>query len=428
MAKQKEINVEEKETIEVIEENVYQPIVEELKVLLGAQGHKEWRNLLVTSIKVAQQKAEKELDKAMYNRLKPWPVKLEGKDGYYDYLDSVVKLIPAEDYTREVYYQLCKFYFLLDQPTGKELQNMEVEGRKKPGNEFTDWMVDFAKDWGNFLNTPESLTKDSLESFYEDDSYNLSQYVGYVKDVNKRCPSKTWMSFNQFFAREVKPGLRPIAGINDDNIITAPADCTFQQKFHIDEYSKIAVPGGDTKLTFKYTHKYNIEDLLVGSPYKDYFRNGIFMHSFLGPQDYHRFHAPVRGTVLECRAIQAEVYLDVAITPDPNKDKKEGHTGILEAGDGTGYQFYQTRGLIVFDSPIGLVAVLPIGMAQVSSVNMTAQVGAYLNKGEEFGYFQFGGSDIIVLFQEDSGVEVTAAPNIHTNVGMCIAQVLDLYC
>ena len=424
MAKQKEIIAVE--TIEPIEENGHQPIVEELKTLLNKSGHEGWSKLLEASVKEAQQKAKNELDPVLYEHLTPWPVKLNGEDGYYDYLDSVVTWIPGEDYTREVYYQLCKFYFLLDQPSGKELQNREETGREKPGNEFTDWMVDFAKDWGNFLNTGESLTKETLESFYEDDEYNLWQYVGYEEDPEKRFPSKTWKSFNQFFAREVKPGLRPVAGINDDCIITAPADCTFQQKFHIDDYSKISVPGGDTKLTFKYTHKYDIEDLLVGSPYRDYFRNGTFMHSFLGPQDYHRFHAPVRGTVLECRAIQAEVYLDVAISPDPNKT--EGKTGTLDAGDGTGYQFYQTRGLIVFDSPVGLVAVLPIGMAQVSSVNMTAVVGSFLNKGEEFGYFQFGGSDIVLLFQEDSGIEVTAAPNIHTNVGMCIAQVLDPYC
>jgi phosphatidylserine decarboxylase len=284
-------------------------------------------------------------------------------------------------------------------------------------------MVEFARQWGSFLDTEESLTRETLETFYEYEPYNLWQYIGYEEEKDKRFPSKTWKTFNQLFAREVKPGLRPIAGVNDDCIITAPADCTFQQKYYIDQYSKISVPDGSSKLTFKYTHKYDIEDLLEESPYKNHFSNGLFMHSFLGPQDYHRFHAPVRGTVLECRAIQAEVYLDVDIAHDPNEPK--GKNGVLNAGDGTGYQFYQTRGLIIFDSPLGLVAVLPIGMAQVSSVNMTAVVGAYLNKGEEFGYFQFGGSDIILLFQEGSGIEITAAPNIHTNVGMCIAQVIS---
>jgi phosphatidylserine decarboxylase len=46
-----------------------------------------------------------------------------------------------------------------------------------------------------------------------------------------------------------------------------------------------------------------------------------------------------------------------------------------------------------------LVAVLPIGMGPISSVNLTLEVGARLQKGDEFGYFMFGGSDIVMLFQ-----------------------------
>ena len=89
----------------------------------------------------------------LYERLQPWPFGLQGKNGYLNYLDTVVKLIPTEqDYAREVYYQLCKFYWLVDQPSGIALQNMPEKGREKPGNQFTDWLVDFAGDWGNFLN------------------------------------------------------------------------------------------------------------------------------------------------------------------------------------------------------------------------------------------------------------------------------------
>ena len=48
---------------------------------------------------------------------------------------------------------------------------------------------------------------------------------------------------------------------------------------------------------------------------------------------------------------------------------------------------------------MGLVAVLPIGMSLVSSVNLTPEIGAKLLKGDEFGFFMFGGSDIVMLFQ-----------------------------
>lgn len=52
------------------------------------------------------------------------------------------------------------------------------------------------------------------------------------------------------------------------------------------------------------------------------------------------------------------------------------------------------------DGNVGIVAVVPIGMRQVSRVNMTHGVGQPCRKGDEFGYFTFGGSDIIILFQE----------------------------
>ncbi len=72
----------------------------------------------------------------------------------------------------------------------------------------------------------------------------------------------------------------------------------------------------------------------------------------------------------------------------------------------SGYEFSQNRGVVTLDTAasgggdIGIVAVIPVGMAHVSSVVLTAVEGKHMAKGEEFGYFQFGGSDIIVLFQE----------------------------
>jgi phosphatidylserine decarboxylase len=133
-----------------------------------------------------------------------------------------------------------------------------------------------------------------------------------------------------------------------------------------------------------------IAKLLDGSPYQGAFENGIFTHSFLNVDDYHRYHVPVAGEIEEVRNIHGRVYLDVFRRPD----------GTLDVRDGVTYQFNQERGLIVIDSPeVGLVAVLPIGMSFVSSVNLTTEKGARLQKGDEFGYFLFGGSDIVMLFQ-----------------------------
>jgi hypothetical protein len=71
---------------------------------------------------------------------------------------------------------------------------------------------------------------------------------------------------------------------------------------------------------------------------------------------------------------------------------------------------------------IGLVAVLPIGMCQVSSVILTAEVGVTVRKGEEISYFQFGGSDIILLFEASSNVCFSAQRTVHYKMGTKIAQ------
>ncbi|MDB4950970.1 MAG: phosphatidylserine decarboxylase-related protein [Gemmatimonadetes bacterium] len=69
-----------------------------------------------------------------------------------------------------------------------------------------------------------------------------------------------------------------------------------------------------------------------------------------------------------------------------------------------------------------VLAVLLIGMCQVSSVVLTAEVGITLREGEEISYFQFGGSDLIVLFEAKSNVCFSAQPNVHYKVGTKIAQ------
>lgn len=356
-----------------------QPTVVKLKSLLGS--HAGWDKMLTDSIQEAKDKA---IHAGMVDAL-TWPDKLNGPSGYFAYLNAMVRWIPREDYDGETLHMLCKFYWLLDQPSGRALQQHKS---------FNDWMGGFANDWGSFLNTPESAA--GIQSFLDDPAYHADEYM--------HNPSG-WLTFNQFFGREVKGGLRPVAGMRDDHIVTSPADSVFKAKFRIDDMDEVTV---------KYTHKYRVRDLLAGSPYQERFAGGMFWHAFLGPYDYHRFHAPVRGAVLECRAIQQNVYLDVRI-----------EDGRFTAPDGAGYEFTQTRGLIIFDSPVGLVAVLPIGMAQVSSVNMTAVEGAYLDKGDEFGYFLFGGSDIIMLFEADSGVVMTAAPTIHYNTGMAVGEVMS---
>jgi len=98
----------------------------------------------------------------------------------------------------------------------------------------------------------------------------------------------------------------------------------------------------------------------------------------------------------------------------------QSHAGqdSLYAVEGAGYQFVQTRGLVILNTSVGLVACLPVGMAEVFSVVITAEVGKAIRKGEEMGYFQFGGSDVAMLFGTGCKVQFTCAGDSHRLQGV----------
>lgn len=372
----------------------WEPVVQELVQLIDEHG---WEDAFNEAIAHARE----------------WNIpQLEGIDNLKDYLawiDGLLRWVPTENFEgREIYNQLCKFYFILDQDPVRDLQNPILPAPEaRPLTPLSAWMVRYAQSMGAFLDTPESLTPESLQTIIDSPNYNMSDYL---------VPNGGWKSFNQFFARNFKPGTRPVAAVADPHVIVSPADSTFAGQWEI---------RADSHVTVKNLH-WTIAELMEGSPYRDRFVNGMFMHAFLGPNDYHRQHAPVGGMVLEARVIPGQVCLQVV--PEKVDDRPDGAVHRLkplrafDAPDDAGYQFAQARGLVVLDTPIGLVAVLPIGMAQVSSVILTAEVGGTLRKGEEISYFQFGGSDIIVLFESKSNVSFTAQPNTHYKMGTRIAQ------
>ena len=77
--------------------------------------------------------------------------------------------------------------------------------------------------------------------------------------------------------------------------------------------------------------------------------------------------------------------------------------------------------MILIESEIGLVAVLPIGMAQVSSVVLSVQAGDTAAKGREISKFQFGGSDIVMVFQKEANVVIHQVFGERYNYGSRVA-------
>lgn len=296
---------------------------------------------------------------------------------FYNYLDDILTHIPDE---KELMPSVRRFYYVLSKSPGDMLK------KNKP---FNDWINEFVRSRGDFLDTTASV--ETLDTFIKCKDYHIDDYI--------TGPSG-WLTYNQFLARQVKPGRRPVADRCNERVVVSPADSEFKGQWQIEADSTITIKG----------NSYSVMELLGDSPYRNKFKNGIFTHSFLSIADYHRYHVPVGGVIREIKKIPAATWITEAMMED----------GTLKNVDNVGFQFAHTRGFIIIESAVGFVAVIPVGMGHISSVNITAEEGVSLVKGEEFGYFGFGGSDIILLFEEGR-VDIEAKENIHYKQGERIA-------
>jgi phosphatidylserine decarboxylase precursor len=291
---------------------------------------------------------------------------VESLSDFYAHVDELVTWIPVE---REIIPKVLSIHYVVNQAPGDALNQ---------DDEFNEWLSSLAEAWGAFLDTPASAA--GIETFAALPDYEVDDFFP--------GPSG-WQTFNQFFAREIKPGKRPVHAPSNDSVIVSPADAIFMGAWPINEDATVTLKGVE----------WSIAELLDGSPYADAFSGGTYAHTFLRITDYHRYHVPVAGVVREVRNVHGRVFIDVVKNED----------GSLSGANGDTYQFNQERGLVILESPtVGLVALVPVGMTLISSVNLEPDVGAELRKGEEFGYFQFGGSDIVLLFQNPD-VELEAA-------------------
>lgn len=226
-----------------------------------------------------------------------------------------------------------------------------------------------------------------MDTFYSNPDFHIDDYV--------KGPSG-WLSFNQFFARQIKSGLRPIDDICNEQVIVSPTDSIFMGQWNIDDNSKVFIKD----------REYSINELLNNSPYAEKFKGGIFCHMLLKQTFYHRYHVPASGVAREIRRVKGFVNMDVV------KDKK----GKLHIIAGNGFQFSEARAVFMLESPYGFIGIIPVGMGDFSSCNFTTEENFKLFKGDEFGYFTLGGSDIVLLFPKDT-VKITAKKGKRYNQG-----------
>ncbi|KAL8936406.1 MAG: hypothetical protein Q9216_004947 [Gyalolechia sp. 2 TL-2023] len=219
-------------------------------------------------------------------------------------------------------------------------------------------------------------------------------------------PMDQFRNFNEFFYRELKPDARPCSAPGNPRIIVSPADCRSVVFNTMDEATKIWVKGRDFTL-----------ERLLGDAYPEdakRYKNGALGIFRLAPQDYHRFHIPVDGVMGKPKLIEGEYY-----TVNP--------MAIRSALDVYGEN---VRYIVPIDSVAhGRVTVVCVGAMMVGSTVITRREGEKVSRAEELGYFKFGGSTILLLFEagymkfdEDLTDNASGAVETLLRVGMSIGH------
>jgi phosphatidylserine decarboxylase len=241
--------------------------------------------------------------------------------------------------------------------------------------------------WCDFLSGPNSrnfLTTDPPTGWFCPEAISYTRMSEFVYDDTKRYWG--FASWNDFFTREFKAGARPVDGPTDNTVIVSACEAT---PYNIQS---------NVQLTDRFWMKaqpYSLLDIFTSArqTLAEQFVGGDVYQAFLSAYNYHRWHAPVSGTIVTTYLLDGTYYSDL---------EAEG----LDPGGPNDSQGYisqvATRAVILIacdDKNMGNVACVFVGMAEISSCVLEVRDGQHVNKGDEIGYFQYGGSTHCLIFE-----------------------------
>jgi phosphatidylserine decarboxylase len=154
----------------------------------------------------------------------------------------------------------------------------------------------------------------------------------------------------------------------------------------------------------------------------DEFVGGTVYQAFLSAEKYHRWHSPVSGTIKMICHVAGTYYAEAA---------SEGFDP-LGPNNSQGYITHvATRALIFIEADetaIGLLCLIAVGMAEVSSCVVGVEEGQHVKKGDEIGFFQFGGSTYCLVFRRGAITEfaLQAIPQAKNGANSPIVKVNSL--
>ena len=220
----------------------------------------------------------------------------------------------------------------------------------------------FSKIGGSIADS--SVSRHFIKSFIKRNKIDMSDYV---------VPDGGYPTFNEFFYRKLKPNKRLID--TDSDSIISPADSKL-----------LVIPEINAQAYFFVkTCKFDIESFLQNKDLASEFVGGTVFLFRLAPKNYHRFHFP-----FDC----------VASQPQLIKGKLESVNPIVYKS-GVQPLTENERHLIILDSEkFGKVLFVPVGAMLVGKVVETYDPEKFHKKGDEIGYFAFGGSSIVMIFKK----------------------------
>ncbi|EGO24192.1 hypothetical protein SERLADRAFT_361384 [Serpula lacrymans var. lacrymans S7.9] len=267
----------------------------------------------------------------------------------------------------------------------------------KQGNKYDS--PDSARDISTFIEFHGLKVDEILEP--------ISSFSKFVSSHVSPAPDVLFEeTFNEFFYRKLKPSARPTEDIDDPGRLVSAADCRLMVFETVSEATRLWIKGREFTVA-----------RLLGDRYRDQaerYAGGALAIFRLAPQDYHRFHSPIDGTVGPMTYISGEYY-----TVNPQ--------AIRSALDVYGEN---ARKIVPIDSPqFGRVMAVCIGAMMVGSIQTTVQEGDEVKRGQELGYFAFGGSTVVVLFEKgavqwDEDLLINGRASLETlvRVGMGIGH------
>lgn len=303
--------------------------------------------------------------------------------------------------------------------------------------------------WGDFLSNPDSGSNSSLNTgptgwFSKAGMEKLSAqgripdgpdgfirtYVSPNSDPDQGFGYRSW---DEFFVREFQQGARPLDIPDDPKIAatlihSATENTVLRISTKVKKHDQFWLKG----------QPYSLYDMLDSNPgpsgveRADQFIGGTVYQGFLGPQDFHRWHAPVDGKIVDGYVLEGTYYAVIpdagAEIGDPDLVPGDPRGGIIRSQPFLTLAATRAVIFIEADNPlIGLMCFVGLGMCEVSTCELSQKVKnkERVKVGDELGMFHFGGSSHVMIFNNKAAITFAddVVTDTHIKIHSIIAQV-----